>query len=307
MTEQNTTLRQANNNVSIEGLLLEKKVHEGTTQTGSEYLSVDLTIAVSDTEQHQVSLFSTKLKKDGTENGIYASLRTVADDYKAAGDEGVGKDQADYVTINQGELRVNDYVGQDGQLRSFPQINATFVNRVEGREPNPHAKFDVEMVVANAVEEVVNDEETGRTKVKGYIPLYGGRIAPMEFVVTEEGASFVLDNYENGSTVQVWGDLINKREETVTEVEGAFGGNNKKKTYTTVREQLVTGGTEPYDEDSPKAYDTELIKKALNEREVYLEELVAKNKEKKTGAKQGFGDNNSAPKKKRDVSGDLPF
>lgn len=309
MTEQNNqNLRQAENDISLEGLLLEKRVHEGVTQDKKDYLSVDLTLEVAPNEQHQVSLFSTATKKDGTPNGIYTSLRTVADEYKAVGDEGVGRENADHVTINQAEIRMNDYVGQDGQLRSFPQINATFANRVEGREPNPHAKFDVEVVVANIVEEFdKNEEETGRAKVKGYIPLYGGNIAEVDFVVTNDGAGYVLDNYENGDTVQVWGELINKREEHTTTIPAGFGKDQKKTTYTTVREYLITGGSEPYDEDSPKVYDTGLIKTALNEREVYLEGLVEKSKQKKGGAKKGF-DTGSSSKKKRDIKDDsLPF
>lgn len=307
--ENKQSLRIAENNISLEGLLLEKDVHEGETQKNVDYLSVDLTLEVAENEQHRVSMFATATKKDGTPNKLYESLRTVADDYKAVGDEGVGREHADHVNINQAEFRMNDYVNKDGQVRSFPQINAVFANRVESREPNLHAKFDVEVVVASVSEEIDRDteEETGRANVKGYIPLYGGKVAPIEFVVTEDGAGYVLDNYENGDTVTVWGTLINKREEHTTKVEGAFGGDKEKTTYTTVRENLITGGSEPYDDDSPKAYDTGLIKQALSEREVYLEELIEKNKEKQSGAKKGF-DTGSTKKKKVDINNDdLPF
>lgn len=313
MSEQNNqnSLREAENNVSVEGLLLEKDIHKGTTSKNVPYLSVDLTLEVDENEQHRVSMFATETKKDGTPNKLYESLTTVAEDYKAVGDDGVGREEADYVNVNQAQFRMNDYVGKDGNVRSFPQINAVFANRVEGRDPNPHAKFDVEIVVAGVVEEHDKDEnETGRAVLKGYLPLYGGQVAPMEFVVDGEGggAEYVLDNYENGNTVQVWGTLINKREEHTTKVEGAFGGDKEKTTYTTIREYLVSGGSEAYDEDSAKAYDTSLIKKALSEREVYLEELKEKNKEKQTGAKQGFGGGAKKKTKKVDISDDsLPF
>lgn len=311
MTEQNNknSLRQAENSVSIEGLLLEKEIHEGETANGAKYLSVELTIEIAKNEQHPVKMFSTATKKDGTPNGIYTSLRTVADDYNAVADDGIGRENADHITINQAEIRMNDYVGGDGQIRSFPQINAVFANRVEGREPNPHAKFDVEVVVANVIEEYdKNEEETGRAKLKGYLPLYGGKIAPLEFIVNENGSGYVLDNYENGNTVQVWGEMINKREEIVQEVEGAFGGSNIKKKYSTVREYVITGGSEVYEEDNPNSYDVELLKTALNEREVFLEELKSKKQEKKGGKKTGFDTGASAKKTKREVKDDgLPF
>lgn len=288
MTEQNkqggATLRQSENKIELEGLLIEKDIHEGVTQKGSEYLSLKLTIETDKDSHHIVESFSTKTKADGSENGLYKGLRTVVDEYKSVND--VGREEADTVRVNNGELRVNDYVGGDGQLRSFPQFSAIFVNRVEDVSQSiPHAKFEVEVVVDKVLEEIKDDEETGRVVLHGYVAMYGGKVAPFEFKVAKDGAGYVMDNYEKGDTVFVYGNIINQYEKIITKTESAFGEDKEDVKHFSTRELEITGGTEPYDEESPKAYDTSLIAQALNEREVYLEGL----KEKKKNAKQSSG------------------
>lgn len=309
MTKTDTaTLRQADNKIEVEGLLLEVDSREGKTADGREFMSARLTIeTVEDSEQHQVEMFSMKLKKDGTENGIYNSLKTVAEEYKSVKD--VGREEADKVRTTTGEIRLNDYVNDRG-LQSFPQISATFINRVEaGQEFNPHAKFETEVVVDRVVEEMDKDqEETGRAILHGYIPLYGGRVIPFEFKVGEDGTGYVMDNYEKGDTVFVYGEIINQTEKVVTKVESAFGADKENVKYYTIREFVITGGTEPYEEENANTYNLDSIAKALNEREAYLEELKKNhesNKDKKSGRRGGF---DTAPKKNRTVEkDDLPF
>lgn len=309
MAEDKTTLREAENTVEIEGLLLEIESRSGEVGTDKEYLSATLTIATNEdrTEQHQVEMFASKYKKDGTENGVFNSLQTVVEEYKSVDKHGL--EEADYVRINRGRLQKNDYVGGDGQLRSNPQISTPFVNRVDaGEEVDLHAKFEVELIVDRVIEEFGKDEEeTGRAILHGFIPLYGGRVIPFEFVVHEDGAEYVLDNYEKGDTVFVYGDIINRREEKTTKIESAFGEDRVKKTTSYIREFLIRGGTEPYDEDDPKAFDPEVVRKALAEREAYLEELVEKNKNKDKKKKSGFDTTQKKSKKRAIEEDELPF
>ncbi|PAV30296.1 hypothetical protein CIL05_07450 [Virgibacillus profundi] len=307
----NTTIREAKNIVTVEGLLLEMESREGTSAAGKDFLSAKLTVATNEekTEQHVIELFSMKLKADGNVNGIYSSLKTVVDEYKSVAQHG---DQADYVRTTTGKIALNDYVGGDGQLKSFPQISATFVNRLDaGEEPNYHAGFETELVVSKVVEEINQDEEeTGRVKLGGYIPLYGGKVIPFEFVVNEDGSPYVLDNYENGDTVFVYGDIINFKEKTVKTIESAFGADKQEVNYKTTRSWTVSGGVEPYEEDNVNTYNVDAIKKALAEREVYLEGL--KEKKKKGGEKKKGGfDTKSKTKKKSGAASidqdSLPF
>ncbi|MGD7046971.1 hypothetical protein FZC83_01920 [Rossellomorea marisflavi] len=308
MTNQNT-LREAENKVEIEGLLLEVRHQEWKSKEG---LNIELDIEVGENEIHTVHGMSKYKKKDGSDNGIAKGYLTVIDEYKSVAD--VGREDADKVRVSQGKIELNEYFGQDGMLKSFPQIRSNFFNRLAPTdEYAPKAEFDVEMVVAKISEEKNKDqEETGRVKLKGFIPLFGGTVIPFEFVVSEEGSEYVEQNYEKGETVNVFGKIINFKESKTVKKAAAFGADKEVTTYNTVREYLITGGGEPYEEDNKKAYDPELIGKALTEREVYLEELKKRNtqssgtsEEKK---KSAFGGGSTKKKEKSKISSDeLPF
>lgn len=305
-----TTLRQADNFVIIEGTLVENRLEEKEV-SGKEAISGELDIEVKENEVHTVSFFSYKYKNDGSENGIYKGLVTAMNDFKSIASH--GRDEADRIRVTGGSIRLNEYYGQDGQLRSFPQVQSNFVGRVKADEEfNPRAEFDVEIVIRNVTDEYENDEETGRAIVKSYIVLYEGKVIPFDFVVDEDGADFVKDNYEVGNTVRVYGDIVNYKEVKRTEKPTAFGKPQEKVTTKTVREYLITGGSEPYDEENANTYDTEAIKKALTEREVWLEQLKNRKSDdkNKSGSKKSdkvkSGFDTKKNKKKIDDE-DLPF
>jgi hypothetical protein len=297
MTETNNVnkneLREAVNIVTLEGVLLEKSFEERTlkTQNGDRVaLSGELTIETKENEVHTVSMFTFKEKTDGNVSGLYTGFKTIENDYKTVKDN--GREEADKVRITQGSVGLNEYYGQDGKLKSFPQIGTKFVNRLKtDDEFNPRAEFDVEVVVNKSIEEVKNEEETCRVKFEGFIPLYGGKVIPFNFIVGEEGSEYVKDTYEQGQTVRVYGEIINFKETKITKVEAAFGKDKEVLTYNTVREYLITGGSEPYDEDNVNTYDPKLIKKALTEREAHLAEMLKKKeaKDNTPTANAGFG------------------
>jgi hypothetical protein len=317
MTEQKqSTLRQADNEVVVEGILSEVNLVERESAAKENYINGKIIIEVGEGETHTFSVFCKELKKDGTENKLYEGLQTVIKDYISVAK--VGKEEADKVRIKQGQLGVNDYA-QAGVLKSFPELSTNRITRVKPNEKfEPKAKFDVELVVQSVSEETDRDgEETGRVKVKGYVPQFGGKIAPLEFVADGAGAEFIRENYEAGHTVNINGLIINRVETKVTETEQGFGKPKKKVTEKFFREFLITGGSEPYDEEDKNAYKMEVIKKALAEREVYLEGLIKKDEEKskkgnkgaakKEEKKGGFGTKPSE-KKTIDISDDdLPF
>jgi hypothetical protein len=306
-----TTLRQAENTVIVEGLLLENRLEftEVNDKVHGKIAAIrgEVDIEVAENEVHTVSFFMKSLKKDGTENGIFNSLSTVKEEYKSVAS--VGREEADRVRVTSGEIRLNEYYGQDGKLKSFPQIHSNFINRVkESDEYNPRAEFEVEVFVHSVIGEIKNDEETGRVIVKSYIPSFNGNVIPFDFPVTKDGSGYVQDNYESGNTVKVYGDVVNFKEITKTEEEVAFGKPKERITTKTVREYIITGGSEPYDEENAKAYKTDLIKKALTEREVYLEELKNKKKDSNKESNKGFDTKSNKDSKKPSISDDdLPF
>lgn len=310
MTTQ-TTLREAVNNVVIEGTVAEIRI-EAKTVNGKEFITGEVDIQTDETSTHTVKVFANKYNKEGKESSLYKGIETVMNEYKSIASH--GKDAADRVRITQGKIGLNEYVGQDDTIKSYPQLSTNFINRLTVTEEfTPKAEFEVEMYVHSVTDEVKNEEETGRAVLKGYVPLYGGKVIPFSFVVAEKSAvEYVSSNYETGSTVTVYGDIVNRVNVTKKEVEVGFGKPQEKITRTTVREYVITGGTPPLDEEDTKAYNIEVIKKALVEREAHHEEMKAKKKESNnkpaTTEKKGFGTKPSETTVKPKITNsDLPF
>ncbi|KYC94880.1 MULTISPECIES: hypothetical protein [Bacillus amyloliquefaciens group] len=304
MAENKTVLREASNVVTIEGTLAEVKHTEWKSGKG---LNIELDIEVAPNEVHTVKGFSKYKKADGTDNAIAKGYQTIISEYKSIAEH--GRDEADKVRITQGKIGLNEYYSQ-GILKAYPQLTTNFVNRLDANEEfNPRAEFDVELFVKNVTEEKVKGEETGRVNLNGYIPLYGGKVIPFEFVVTKEGSQYVENNYEKGSTVNVFGKIINFKEQKVTTKTAAFGEDKKEITTNSKREYLITGGNDPYDEDSKHAFNADAIKKALTEREIYLDGLKNESSNE-NNKKSGFGGSapNNKPSKPVEISDDdLPF
>lgn len=305
-----TTLRQANNNVVIEGILQEVAIKE-YQKDGKKSLSGKVLIQQDENSVHEIRVYANEKTKNGDDNKIYKGLETVMTEYKSISQ--VGLELADKVRVTQAELKKNDYLAPDGKMRSYPKFEANFINRLKEGEPlEPRAEFDVELFITLVKPEMDREgEETGRFIVEGVIPLYNGILSPQTFIAEGEGAEFVESNFEKGQTVQLYGNIINSVEVIKKEVAATFGKPKTTITTNTTREFLITGGTEPYDEDSPKAYSPESIKSALVERETYLNSLKEKknDKPKKSTTGGGFGTaRKENTKPKVDISDDdLPF
>jgi hypothetical protein len=297
------TLREALNKVIIEGLLLEVRHQEWKNKNG---LNIELDIEVAENEVHTVKGMSGYKKKDGTDNANAKGYLTIINEYLTVAKH--GRDQADKVRITQGKIGLNEYYGQDGLLKSYPELSTNFVNRVGAADDyNPRAEFEVEVFVKSVVPEIKNDDETGRAKVNAIIPLYGGKVIPFEFMVGVDGAEFVSDNYEVGCTTKVFGDIVNFKEVTEIEVPVAFGKPQKKINTKTIREYLITSGSDPYEEENINSYKVEDIQKAMVERETYLLELKSgsNNGNKQEEKKGGFGSKGTAGDKPKKTA--LPF
>ncbi|MGG1650509.1 hypothetical protein ABHN03_25400 [Paenibacillus sp. NRS-1775] len=278
------TLQEAENTVHIEGTITEVRIEEGTLPDKREVISGEIDIQVDENSVHTVHLFSFKYKADKSINGVYKGIKTMMDEYKTG----------DKVRVSTGSVRLNEYAGQDGSWKSYPQINTNFVNRIKENDVfEPQAKFSFEMMVVSVKEEVKNDEETGRAIIKGYIPIYGGAVIPFETVVADPNAvSYVTNTYEKGNTVSLHGEIVSQKIVTRREIEVGFGAPQEKIDYKTVREYLVKGGSAPYEEDDKNAFDPKLVGKAVKAREAEIEEKKEKKKAKDNQAQGSNSSNN---------------
>lgn len=299
MENNEKVLREADNAIVMEGVVAEKKIE---VRAEKQDITGEIDIRTDENSIHTVRLYAKQFKKDGTENSIYKGIETIMNEYQAIAN--VGEENADKVRIIGAKLGVNEYYGQDGKLRTFPSISSNFVNRLKPTDTfEAKAEFDIEVFINKLEEELDKEQnETGRLIIEAVVPVYGGKIIPQKFVVANPDAvQYIQSNYEIGSTVRLYGELVNSVVTEEVEKPVAFGKPKKEIKRTTVRELVVTGGSEPYEEESALAYNIEDIKKAYVERNTYLEELKKKSEEKKNGTvanagKKGFDVSKGAKK-----------
>lgn len=292
-------LRKAENRVNLAGVLKTMNL-ELREKEGKRFIMGELEIETGENAVQTVKVFVSEFNREGKENKAWAGIKTVMETYKSQATHGA---DADVVIINGAQLGINDYKGRDGQVKSFPQISANFINRARTEEEinKREAKATVEMFITSVTPEVNREgDETGRAKVAGLVPMFDGSVIPLTLVV-EAGkkADYVTANYERGNTIIAYVDLVNRTEIREIEQEVDFGEPEIKVFKNFVNEMVLTGGKK-YDEENPNAYKPELIAKAVVEREAKLEEI--KNREDKPKASTP-----SAPTAKKAVEDDFPF
>jgi hypothetical protein len=186
---------------------------------------------------------------------------------------------------------MNEYVGRDGKLVSFPRIHSSFASRIRG-EFDPKANFDVTFAVLNKEEEKDREgNETGRYIVKAAVMQYGGRADVVPFYVVNPNAiNFITTYWDSGTTVRATGKLnFTSRKETVV-IEVDFGEPQKKERTISISDLIITGGSNPI--DSEEAYSEDMIREALAKRQENLEKMKNKPKTQTTPPKSTFDVNN---------------
>ena len=293
-------LRQAENRVRIEGILSEINLKYGSyVKNGATVDTVGGDIKVLVNQQingEDVSLiipvymFASKLTNAGKPNPAYTSIETVMKEYVSIA-SGAGEAGADKIRITSGSIRMNEYWNQQGQLVSFPRVNASFVGKATG-EFLPEASWSMEFAVASM--DFVTDAdgievEPKKLRIKVLVPQYGGKIDTMELYATNPRVIDAITSYwENQKTYTAKGRLnfTTTTQKIIEEMD--FGEPEERIRTTTVSELVVTKGTQAPLEDEMAFAPAELAA-ALKEHKAYLETLKDKtaSKPKNTPAPAG--------------------
>ena len=298
-------LRQAENRVRIEGILSEINlkygsfVKNGATVDnigGSIKVLVDQIINDEAVElEIPVYMFATKLTNAGKPNPAYESIEKVMTEFTSIA-SGAGKAGADKVRITGATIRMNEYYNQQGQLVSFPRINASFVAKATG-EFRPEASWSLEFAVSS-MDFVTDNEgvevEPKKLRIKVIVPQYGGKVDTMELYATNPRVIDAVTSYwENSKTYSAKGRLnfTSTTREVIEECD--FGEPDVRYQTVSVSELVVTKGTQSPMEDE-KAFAPAELATALKEHKAYLETLKDKTNNKThptpapTSAKQEF-------------------
>lgn len=301
MSESTTMLREAENKVFVEGIVSEVNLEVKQIE-GKEAITGDIVVQISEDAICTVDVFSYKLKKDGSENSVFKGLSTVKDEYKSIAK--VGKDEADRVRISGAKIIVKDFYNNAGILKSDVKVQTNFVNRMKaGEELNPKATYEVEIFIHKITDQIdtKTNEVTGNKIINGLVPIYDGKIVPMDFIVIDpEIIQGIESLYEPGQTVKLYGDVNISIITTKTLVPVAIGKPKEVTNTVTTRELIVTGGSEPYTEDNANVFSVETVKNAMAVRTEMLEEL-----KKKKDTPKGSGGKTASSTPKSGKS--LPF
>ena len=236
-------LQTKENTVKIEGILSEIDIKYGSfKKNGTDVNSVGGTIKVQvnqkingvDTElEIPVHLFASQYTNAGALNPAYESIEKVMKEYTSIAASDI--DHADRIRITRGQLQMNEYYGQNGNLVSFPRVTASFISKIKKDECKPDASFTVVFMVGSKGYETDKDGvETDKYKITGIVPQYGGKVDVVPFIAINKGVIDAVSNYWNeGDTVKAAGKLnFTSRTEThMSEVD--FGEPvEETRTYT---------------------------------------------------------------------------
>lgn len=266
-----TNIRQANTKAFVVGILSEKSL-EVKTEDGKTRIEGSLTIKTSDVNFVKFGVKVNEKTNAGTENKCYAGIQTVTNEYQSIAE--VGEEAATKVKVS-GD--VNLFTGRDGKPAVAYKSN--FFNRLKADDEfEPKAEFTIETYISNISPELDSDgAETGRIIVTGWCPSYNG-IEPVELVAEAEVGKAIEDTFKEGQTVEFYGQIINNKIETITEIPVAIGKPRKKVETTYKNDLIITGASEAYEEGVSQTapYEDSVIEAALQERKNKQEEAKAK-------------------------------
>lgn len=295
-------LRQAENKIRIEGILSEINLKYGSyVKDGKTVDNIGGNIKVlvnQEVNGETVSLiipvymFSPKYTNMGKINPSFESIEKVMKEFVSIA-SGAGMEGADKIRITTGNVRMNEYYNAQGQLVSFPRINASFVSKATG-DFRPEASWSLEFAVSS-MNFVTDNEgievEPKKLCVKAIVPQYGGKIDTIELFATNAKVIDAITTYwENQKTYTAKGriNFTSTTKEIIEECD--FGEPDVRVRTINVNELIITKGTQAALEDEMAFAPAELAA-ALKEHKAYLETLKNKVKTKATPAPSGTSAN----------------
>ena len=299
-------LRQAENRVKIEGILSEVNLENGSYEKDGrtiEYVRGNIKVLVTQVingkpveNEIPVQMFSNRYTNAGKPNPAFESIMKVKNEFTSIAAAG-GQEGADRVRITGADIRMNEYYDANGNLVSYPRINASFASKIKKDDCNPEATFTIVMVIGhqdyqyNQEGEIVKDY-FGNDKyvVTGLVPQYNGRLDKINFVCSNENViNAVRDYWEVGETVKASGRINFSSTTETKKIEQGFGEPIVQNRTIVVNDLVITGGSQTPLEGE-YAYDHNEIQAALAERQNRLE--AEKNNPKTRTAPRPIDTNN---------------
>lgn len=312
-------LRSAGNKVSITGVLLEHKLKEQKGDKG-KYINGSFVVKAGKFTEIEIKVFVDEKTKDGKEKKNFTLLKEILNDELPT----LAKDKENATILSiygnkdfQPKLKEERYADKTNtNVNTKLSIDLGFGSIKVANDTDEEdfkATFDIELFITSVDDEVDKEEEsTGRVKIKGYVPTYGGGIFPIELIagviVDDEGeydfGDDVRSEIEEGSTINVWGNINYAKIIEKKSKGGKLGRAKVEETSTYIHELIAIGADIIEDDDN--IYEEEGIEKAVKERKVQLDEVLtkAKQREEDRGKSKGKGVGNKTSKTTKDTGSD---
>ena len=310
----NQEIRQALNKIDITGVVKEHKLASGKNNDG-KYINGSIVVKAGEFTEVTVKVFVKETNDKGKVKKAYENLEKIlkgevktlvevseeeAVKVRLWGNEGFTPQFREEIFKPENATEVVTKVGVDLGFG-----NITIDNKITPEDYK--ATFDVEVFVESVEEELNKDnEETGRVIIKGWCPVYGGSVIPLELkagiVEDEEGeydfAEDIRSSIDPDTTVNFWGDInyISIIEKTA---KGGSLGRAKVEEKRTYVHDLVAIGADFIEGENE--YDIDDIKQARIERENKKQEATNKStdKEDKTNKSSGIAGRRAATRNNR--------
>ena len=304
-------IRQALNKIDITGVVKEHKLNSGKNEKG-KYINGSLVIKAGEFTEITVKVFVEETNSKGKTKKSYEALNKIL--------KGEAKTIAEVSEEEAVKVRL---WGNDGFTPQFKEEifkpensievvtnivvdlgfgNVTIDDKIKTEDYE--AKFDVEMFVESVKEEInkATEEETGRVIVKGWCPVYGGSVIPLEIkvgmVIDDDGEEFdfaedIRSSVDPETTVNFWGDIDFK---AIVEKKSKGGSLGKAKVdkKTIYVHDLVAIGADYIEGDDE--YAIEDIQQARVERENKKQETTDKKEgDSKSNKSSGIANRHNRP------------
>ena len=294
------------NALTVVGTLAETSLELGTDSNNNEIIKGSIRVQVKQNDKVNVitlNVYNRKLTKKGTENKLYAGMRTVMEEYVSLQDTNGDEEKADRVSVN-GDLSYNVY-SPDGQtVNESNRFRATTLRRVNDKKDLKDGAFGQIPAVIESYEEELDSEDkpTGLYKVKALTVGYGGRVSRiMDLKVKDDLIGDMQGFFPEGSTGMLYYNILNyvvvKKQNVDNDGGGSFGQIHEVvQTNSYVRQLLVTGG-KPLD-NSDLDLSEEQVQKAHEELRKQRTEAISRSNGQasapaQSSSRSGFGGGNN--------------
>ena len=261
-------------------LVIKTVKNEQSTEFGKEFISGTIDIATDEDGLNVIPVhftYVTEITKNGKVNATYTNLKNIINGARTWITD--GKDMALKIRVNTA-LGLNDFYNNNSELVSAKRNEGGFVSTVSELVPEAQrSTFDCDIVITSVTRVEANPENgiaEDFLRIKGGIFDFRKSLLPVEFVCHKESGG--MDYFEsldaspsNPIFTEVKGQIVSNTITREIEEESAFGAASVRTVTRTVKEWQITWARPvEYDFGAEDTLTEEELKKAMQDREVYL-------------------------------------